>query len=231
MIRMNFIGKLAVLFTAVSFVTGAALAQSTTQGAIAGTVEDATGAVVGGATVTIHNDGTNFEQKFAADSSGYFKAPLVEPGSYTVKISATSFGTETEKVVVQVGQLTTLEPRLTTGETATTVEVTAAVPVLNFDSPDFTASLNQRAIEAIPINSRRWSALAMTTPGVIADSSGFGLVSVRGISTLLNNVEIDGADDNEAFYSEERGRTRAGYSTSEGAVREFAVNTGAQREA
>ncbi len=54
----------------------------------------------------------------------------------------------------------------------------------------------------------------------------FGLISVRGISTVLNNVEIDGADDNNAYYSEERGRTREAYSTSGSAVREFAVNTG-----
>ena len=39
-------------------------------------------------------------------------------------------------------------------------------------------------------------------------------------------MEIDGADDNQAYYSEERGRTREAYSTSASAVREFAVNTG-----
>src|SRR6185437_15730388 len=50
--------------------------------------------------------------------------------------------------------------------------------------------------------------------------------SIRGVSPLLNNVEIDGADDNQAFFAEERGRTREAYSTSSSAVREFAVNTG-----
>jgi outer membrane cobalamin receptor len=76
------------------------------------------------------------------------------------------------------------------------------------------------------VQNRRWSSLALTTPGVVADSSGFGLISVRGMSTLLNNIEIDGADDNQAYFSEERGRTREGYSTSANAVREFEVNTG-----
>jgi hypothetical protein len=97
---------------------------------------------------------------------------------------------------------------------------------LNFDSPDATAVLPRVAIDNIPVANRRWSALALTTPGVVADSSGFGLVSVRGMSTLMNNVEIDGADDNNAYYSEERGRTREAYSTSENAVQEFSVNTG-----
>ena len=97
---------------------------------------------------------------------------------------------------------------------------------MNFDSPDVTATLNREAIDAVPVQNRRWSALAMTSPGVVADASGFGLVSVRGMSTLLNNVMIDGADDNQAYYSEERGRTREAYSTSENAVGEFDVNTG-----
>jgi outer membrane receptor protein involved in Fe transport len=106
------------------------------------------------------------------------------------------------------------------------VVVTEQTPVMNLQSPDFTDTLDAKALQSIPINNRRWSALAMTTPGVTVDASGYGLVSVRGISTLLNNVEIDGADDNQAFFSEERGRTREAYSTAGSAVREFAVNTG-----
>lgn len=127
---------------------------------------------------------------------------------------------------MQVGQATSLLPHLVAGLASTTVEVTETVPVLKLDSPDFSTNLNSRALQGIPMNNRRWSSLALTTPGVISDASGLGLVSVRGISTLLNNVEIDGADDNQAYYSEERGRTREAYSTSLSAVREFAVNTG-----
>jgi hypothetical protein len=202
-------------------------AQSTTQGAIAGTVEDATGAVIPGAAVTIHNDGTNAENHLTADSSGYFSAPLVEPGVYTVTITASSFGTIVEKhVVVQVGQQTSVMPKLTVGGTETAINVSADAPVLNFSSPDVSAVVPQAAIDNIPVANRRWSALALTTPGVVADSSGFGLISVRGMSTLMNNVEIDGADDNNAYFSEERGRTREAYSTSSNAVQEFEVNTG-----
>ena len=98
--------------------------------------------------------------------------------------------------------------------------------MLNLESPDFSATLNTKALQQIPINNRRWSSLAMTTPGVVSDSNGFGLVAVRGISPILNNIEIDGADDNQAYYAEERGRTREAYSTTGAAVREFAVNTG-----
>src|SRR6202453_3084561 len=203
------------------------LSQSTTQGAIGGTVFDTTGAVVPKAAVTIRNDGTNAEIRVVADESGYFKAPLLEPGRYTVTVGSQGFKEyRASSVIVQVGQLTTLEPHLATGASSQVVEVTADAPVLNFESPDFTSNLNKVALDNLPVNNRRWSSLAMTTPGVVSDSNGYGLVSVRGISPILNNVLIDGADDNQAYYSEKRGRTREAYSTSGSAVREFAVNTG-----
>ena len=220
-------GAMAVGTAAMCLAVPAALAQSTTQGAVSGTVFDPTGAVVGHATVTVHNDGTNAEKIVTSDDSGNFVDPLVEPGTYTVKITAPGFSTyEADKVIVQVGQTTTLLPHLATGSTTTTVQVTSEAPVLNFVSPDFSAVISQTTMENVPINNRRWSALALSTPGVVPDTSGFGLVSVRGISTLLNNVMIDGADDNQAYYSEERGRTREAYSTSGSAVQEFQMNTG-----
>ena len=197
-------------------------AQSSTQGAIGGTVFDATNAVVPKASVTVHNDGTNQDIQLTADDSGFFKAPLLEPGSYTVTTTAAGFEAHKDTVIVQVGQVTNVAPHLGVTGTAESVSVTADVPVLNFDSPDFQSNINKRAINDIPINNRRWSALALLTPGVTVDSSGFGLISVRGISTILNNIEIDGADDNQAYFAEERGRTREAYSTSASAVREFA---------
>jgi hypothetical protein len=202
-------------------------AQSSSQGSIAGTVFDSTGAVIPGATVTIHNNGTNAEIVLNADDSGYYKAPLLDPGTYTVTVKSANFTAyRATGVVVQISQTTNIEPKLSAGSEGTVVEVVASAPVINTEAPDFSSNLNQHAIQDIPINIRRWSALAMTTPGVVSDTSGFGLVSVRGQSTLLNDVLIDGADDNDAYWSEERGRTREAYSTSETAIREFAVNTG-----
>jgi hypothetical protein len=205
----------------------AMLAQTTTQGAISGTVFDPSEAVVSHASVTIHNNGTNAETVVTTDESGAFVDPLVEPGTYTVSVSAPGFETyRATGVIVQVGQPTTLLPHLATGSATTTVDVTSEAPVLNFEAPDFSQVITQSTLANVPVNNRRWSALALSTPGVVPDSSGFGLVSVRGISTLLNNVEIDGADDNQAYYSEERGRTREAYSTSGTAVQEFQMNTG-----
>ncbi len=201
--------------------------QSTTQGAVGGTIFDPTDAAVAKASVTIHNNSTNADIRLTSDDSGYFNAPLLEPGTYTITVTAGGFSNyRVNNVVVQVGQLTSLTPHLTPGQSASVVEVTADAPVLNFDSPDFAASLNSRALRDVPVNNLRWSSLALTTPGVVSDSNGFGLVSVRGISPILNNVLIDGADDNQAYYAEERGRTREAYSTPPEAVREFQVNAG-----
>lgn len=218
---------LALLSIAAVPGSGDLYAQSTTQGAIAGTVMDASGAVVPGAAITIQNTATNFTQRLIADASGNFKAPLLEPGNYAVTVRAPNFANyRADNVIVAVSQTTAVQPRLAVASSSAEVIVTEQAPVMNLESPDFTGSLNQQAMQNIPINNKRWSSLAMETPGVVSDSNGYGLVSIRGVSPLMNNVEIDGADDNQAFFSEERGRTREAYSTSFAAVREFAVNTG-----
>jgi hypothetical protein len=85
--------------------------------------------------------------------------------------------------------------------------------------------VDQVQIANLPINGGRWSNFALLTPGVVSDANFFGLLSFRGISSILNNNTVDGADNNQAYFSEERGRTRAGYSTPKEAVDEFQVNT------
>ena len=105
-----------LLLAAACLVASPLLAQSTTQGAIDGTIFDSTDAVVSKAAVTIHNNGTNAEIHLAADESGYFKAPLLEPGTYTVTIVASGFRDyRANNVIVQVSQITTLTPHLATG--------------------------------------------------------------------------------------------------------------------
>ncbi|MEO6923972.1 MAG: carboxypeptidase-like regulatory domain-containing protein, partial [Bryocella sp.] len=224
--RFKLMGKLAAVVLAVAL-SGYAVAQSMTQGGISGTVFDATNAAIPGATIVIRNDATNAELTLKSGAAGEFTAPQLAPGTYTVSISAPAFSTQKQtQVIVAVNQVTQVNPHLALGAVGTSVEVTAEIPVIQFDSATFGGHLDTKEIESIPINNRRWSALALTTPGVTNSSDGFGLLSFRAISPLLNVIEIDGADDNQAFFSEERGRTRAGYSTSQAAVREFTVNTG-----
>jgi len=218
---------LAILSLVVCLSTVASHAQTYTQGALAGTVFDPSGAVVPNATVVIHNDGTNAETRLISDGSGFFKAAQLPAAVYTLTVNATGFAPFKEtNVIVQVGQTSSVMPRLLAAGTVSTVEVTGEAPVLNFESPDISAVLTTRSIEDLPLNGGRWSDMTLLTPAAVGDANGFGLIAFRGISPILNNVEIDGADDNQAYYSEERGRTREGYSTSKYMIQEFQVNTG-----
>ena len=204
-----------------------ALAQTYTEGSIAGTVFDPSGATIAGAAIVIHNEGTNAEVQLTSDGSGFFKAPQVSAAIYSVTVNAAGFAPFKEiNVVVQVGLTTEIAPHLATAGTSASVEVTGEVPILNFESPDISSVLTTTAIVNLPLNGGRWSDMALLTPGAVGDANGFGLISFRGISPILNNVEIDGADDNQAYYAEERGRTREGYSTSKYMIEEFQVNTG-----
>lgn len=201
-------------------------AQSTTDGAIGGTVYDTNGAVVPNAQIIVHNNGTNAEKTIKSNDSGYFRVTNLASGTYTVTINQQGFASyKAERVIVQVGSVTDVSPRLGVGSTAETVNVTAEAPQINLTSEEVATTLNQTAIANLPINGGRWSNFSLLTPGVVSDSNAFGLLSFRGISTLLNNNTVDGADNNQAFFSEERGRTRAGYSTPKVAIEEFQVNT------
>src|SRR5215203_721436 len=220
--------KIVKLFFAglmVFALTAAGLAQSTTTGSIGGVVTNPNKEVVPGAAITAKNAGTNKEETATTDDTGRFKVANLQPGIYSVSVNAAGFSQITqENVVVEVGRETGLEVSLSVGPVTGTVDVSAEAPVINTTQQDFSTNINQTSINELPINGRRWSNFALLTPGAVPDGT-FGLISFRGISGLLNNNTIDGGDNNQAFFSEERGRTRAGYSISQGAIREFQVNT------
>jgi hypothetical protein len=217
--------RLSIATLLVFALSAVAFAQSTTTGAIGITVTDPQGAVVPNAAVTVRNIETNKEETATTDGEGRARVVNLQPGTYTVAINATGFGTFTqERVVVEVGAVTSLDiPLALAGQTAS-VEVTSEAPVINTAQQDFSSNINQTSINELPINGRRWSNFALLTPGAVPDGT-FGLISFRGISGLLNNNTIDGGDNNQAFFAEERGRTRISYSVSQAAIREFQVNT------
>jgi hypothetical protein len=180
---------------------------------------------VTGATVNSRNLGTDTTANAVADSTGHYVIAHLAPGVYSLEISATGFAVyKVTNVTVEVGRVTTIDARLGVQSQQETVIATAEAPVIVSDSADFSTNINNTTIENLPINGRRWSFFALSTPGAVPDG-GFGLVSFRGISGLLNNNTVDGADNNQAFFSEERGRTRISYSTSEASIEEFQINT------
>lgn len=218
----------AIGLSVLSFLPPAAVvrAQTAVDGAIAGTVEDSTGAAIPNATVLVHSTATNADTSVVSDASGYFRVLRLAPGDYSVKVADSGFANYTaQHVVVEVGKLTQILPQLTAGGTSTTVEVSSEAPVINAEGSDFTTEFTPAALQSLPINGRHWTSFALLSPGVTLGNSAFGQVTFRGASNLQNNFMVDGSDDNDSFDAVERGYTRVGYSTTQDSILEFQVLT------
>src|SRR4030095_732299 len=217
--------KFCCAFLLVLGISAVSMAQSTTTGAVGGVVTNPNKETVPGAAVTVRNTETNKEDSATTDDSGRFKVANLTPGKYAVTVNSSGFNPLTqENVVVEVGRETSLEVALSLGPVTGSGDISAEAPVINATQQDFSSNINQTSINELPINGRRWSNFALLTPGAVPDGT-FGLISFPGISGLLNNNTIDGGDNNQAFFAEERGRTRISYSISQAAIREFQVNT------
>ncbi|HMJ09519.1 MAG TPA: carboxypeptidase regulatory-like domain-containing protein [Pyrinomonadaceae bacterium] len=204
---------------------GQAFAQSTVTGGISGTVTDPQGGVVPNAAVTVTNTGTNNAVTVTANSDGGYRASNLPPGTYRIETTVTGFApAKAENVIVEVGQSTTVDIPLTLGTATAEVEVTGEAPVINTNDNANATNINETSLSELPINGRRAVNFVLLTPSTVPDGT-FGLVSFRGISGVLNNSQVDGGDNNQAWQSEERGRTRIGYVVSQSAIREFQVNT------
>jgi len=201
-------------------------AQSATTGAIGGTVSDAGGALLPAATITVKSLDTGVTRTVKSNSSGEYRVSELEPGTYSASFTVEGFETyQANAIVVTVGSLSPLSAVMKPGSVTNSIVVTAEAPLLHSESSDISTALDQASIDNLPINGRRWSTFALLTPGVVNNSDGFGLLSFRGISFLLNNNTVDGADDNQAYFSEARGRTRVSYAITQAAIQEFQVNT------
>lgn len=219
-------GRAAVVFCLLMLVAACCLRAQTTTGTLGGTVFDPQRAVVANARIVALNEATGAEFIGYSDSSGNYTLANLPPGNYSVDISASAFTAFTAAhVVVELGRSTSLNTVLQVGASASTIQVQTVIPFIQVTYPSLTTNITQRDLLDLPSDSRRWSSFALLTPGVVSDQAGKGRLSFRGVSVLLNNSTIDGADNNEAFFSEERGGMRAPYSISMAAVEQFQVNT------
>ena len=222
--------RLFVLAVLVLTIASAAFAQSqATTGNIEGRVLDPNSAVVPGVTVTATNQATGFEKSTTTDSDGSYRLIQLPPGSYDVKTSAPSGfqAANYTNVTVTVGGQTPLEISLgLAGAAAATVDVTAEAPVVETSRTSVSTTINERAIQNLPVNGRNYLDFATLTPGVIRDPTRVGDLSVGGQKGTLNSLQVDGVDTNNTFFGQAFGRTgvRPPYQFSEESVQEFQVN-------
>ena len=199
-----------LLVAAIGFSTVGAWAQ-VDRGAIAGTVTDASGAVVPGATITITNLGTNQSTKVITDDSGGYVANLLRIGDYTVTAEKEGFQKTVQgNVEVGVNLVVRVDMVLQVGATTQTVEVTGAPPLIQSETSSLGTIETERRIVDLPLNGRNFIALAYLGPGansgqqgtnvsggVFENERGNEALSVNGLRVSNNNFLLDGVDNNE----------------------------------
>jgi hypothetical protein len=172
----------------------AALAQDT--GVLTGTVTDSSGAVVPGAEVSVVNVATNFDSTTTTNSDGLYRIPFLRPGTYRVRITASGFkGFLRDNVELRVGATLPINAVLELGAVAESVQVNAAVPLLETETSNTGTVINGEFFQRMPLYQRHSRAVLYLTPGV--NVSGFGYAgSLGGFS--ING----GATSNIGFFED-----------------------------
>lgn len=201
-------------------------AQTSGVGNINGTVKDASGALVPGATVVVTDTDTGVSRTLTTSASGEYVANFLQPGHYDVTAGGGSFGKSDHKdILLTVGSTITIDATLPAGSVSTSVDVTSDTPILDPEKTDVSQTVGQNVIENLPVASRNWSAFVLLTPNVVQDG-GSGLVSFHGISGLYNQNYVDGSNNNQMLFSEARGRASgAPYVYSIDSIKEFQAQT------
>ena len=200
---------------------------------ILGTVTDATGAVVPGASVVLVNLDTKETRTGTANGSGDYQFTLLPVGRYTLTIKASGFKTATvTSQAVEAGDRARADVKLQTGGETEVVEVQAQTPLLQADNATVSSTITAVAVQDLPLNGRNFVQLVQIVPGANEgpgnglssggrpddrrQSSGF---SVNGQDDTLNNFTIDGIDDNERIIG------TAGVKPVVEAIQEITVQT------
>jgi hypothetical protein len=198
--------SILLLFAAI----GIAGAQQTT-GDILGTVTDKSGAVVSGASITVENVATHESRTAVTSASGDFVVNLLIPGNY--KVSATAAGFQkfvVSSVVLSAGDRIRVNPQMAVGSANETVTVEAQESVLKTDSSVLSTTISPLQTQDLPLNGRNFVQLAQLSAGAnegpqsaltngseLDDRRQSASISINGQSDVLNNVMMDGADNNE----------------------------------
>ena len=198
---------LAVLLMVAGIGGSVACAQLSGKGEIKGTVTDPTGAVVANATVTATAVATGVSMSRTTSSSGDYDISPLEPGVYTVTVTATGFEKQTQaNLQVNALEIRDYDAKLTVGSANETVTVTSAPPQLETSNATLGATMEQDMYSALPIemgaygspDQRRATDFAFLMPGVQGNNTNgnpttnTGVVNGSGSRGAVSAVYIDG---------------------------------------
>jgi TonB-dependent Receptor Plug Domain. len=194
-------------------------------GSFSGVLTDPSGAVIPDAEVVVRNVDTNVARTVKSNEVGRYEVVALQPGQYEIRAAKSGFASLVRTgMTLSVGARAVVNLAMTVSAAAQTVTVNADVAAVDPEKTEVSTVVNMNDMRNLPLNGRRWDAFVMNTPGATNDSA-YGLITFRGISGLYNNNMIDGMDNNQAFFSEAKGRTRLQYGISSEAVQEFQVGT------
>jgi hypothetical protein len=184
----------------------------TVTGAITGEVKDPSGAVVPGAQVVAHNLDTSVDTATTSNAVGLYRIDFLPIGHYQVMVKANGFETATiPAFTLEVLQTANFNVKLTVGSSATTVNVSAAAPILNTSDPTLDSTFTSNTIQNFPLNGLDFSALTLYMPGSVNTAGTSGMTNferdtyytdtpnINGNRTQANNYTLDGIDMNETY--------------------------------
>src|SRR5712672_2709312 len=183
----------------------------TFRGTILGTVADATGGVVPGAMVTVHNVDTGLLRNTETQADGSYRVPELPIGTYDVSVEKSGFQTSiTSSVRVDVAAERHVDSALKPGEVKEQITVSGeALPLIEITNATLGGTLTQETVKDLPINGRDYTKLIYLNPGVagspdqITDSPGsFGEFSMNGARGRSNNYLLDGTDMNDGYRND-----------------------------
>ncbi len=193
-----------VFFTATLFVVPSVLrAQTLTSGDIAGTVEDSSGAVISGARVKATDTGTGAIKEVVTGSAGDYRISLLQPGNYTLTVSANGFQSKQTSLTLSIGQIATQNFKMQIAQGVQTVEVMASqAPLLQTDTSEMSTIITPEQIRNLPNPGGDITYPVNITQGVVMNTQGgYGNSSAFGLPAASNNFTVNGAEDNDPFLN------------------------------
>jgi hypothetical protein len=155
-------------------------------GMLSGTIQDPSGAVIPGATISLSNQETNESAKSETNSAGYYVFLGLVPGPYLLIVEAPGMQKFEGSLTVQVQQSAVVDVSMKVGATNATVSVQGVTPLVSVDNGTLGGTLEHSRIEQLPLNGRQVMTLLQVVPGMEGTRA-------FGIRDGSEDVSVDGA--------------------------------------